>query len=147
MFKKILVPVDMQESSFAAHALEVAIEQAKRYGGSLHVMTVVPDFGMPVVASYFPESAMQQALLAVEQDLEKFVEENVPKDVDTTLSIASGNPYKKILQAAKELDVDLITIASHDKASGLDVVLIGSVANQVVKHAHISVMVIREAGK
>ena len=54
MYKTILLAIDMNEPSSWEKALPVALEQARSGGGKLHIMTVVPDFGMSIVGSFFP---------------------------------------------------------------------------------------------
>ena len=62
MYKTILLAIDLNEASSWDKALPVALEQARAGGGQLHVMTVVPDFGMAIVGSFFPADYEKQAL-------------------------------------------------------------------------------------
>jgi len=61
MYKKILVPLDLQETALSVRATKVAQDIANCYQSSISVLTVIPDFGMPLVANYFPKDAMKQA--------------------------------------------------------------------------------------
>jgi nucleotide-binding universal stress UspA family protein len=62
---------------------------------------------------------------------------SIPADVE----ICTGNPYKKIVEKAKDEKVDLIIIASHKP--GLQDYFLGSTAANVVRHAPCSVLVVR----
>ncbi|MFQ6024729.1 MAG: universal stress protein, partial [Acidiferrobacterales bacterium] len=88
MFKKILVPVDLTEPAFADKAVAAAVEEARHHKADLHVMTVLPGFGMPIVASFFPADAMQKAAQEVKKELQDYVAKKVPKDISVTLAIA-----------------------------------------------------------
>ena len=46
MYKKILLPVDLQETALSVRATNVAQELAKSFGASITVLTVIPDFGI-----------------------------------------------------------------------------------------------------
>ena len=143
MTSDILIPIDAQEPELADKALKMAVTQARELQGILHVLTVVPGFNMPMVASYFPKDAMEQALKAVELKLKAYINDRVPTGVKTELHVKNGNPYKRIIKLADELKVGMIVIASR-KHSRVDEALIGSVASKVVERASCSVLVIRD---
>jgi len=42
MFKNILMPIDLQETHLAAKAVKIAIDEARKHGADIHVMTVMP---------------------------------------------------------------------------------------------------------
>ena len=141
MFKKSLMPIDLQETHLAAKAVKVAIEEARKHGAELNVMTVMPGFGMPLVASFFPDDAMRQAKKEIGAELKKYIAANFPKDIATRPVIGEGNPAEMILAEAKAIQADLIIIPSH--AQSLSQVFLGSCAARVVEHARSSVMVIK----
>ena len=55
MYQNILLAVDLNDQSSWQRALPQAVEMCSASGGKLHIITVVPDFGMSIVSSYFPE--------------------------------------------------------------------------------------------
>ncbi len=142
MFKKILFPVDVQEPEFAKSALKNAVDFASQYGADLHVMTVLPGFGMPLVASYFPADFEEKSKQEASEQLAKFVKDNVPVDLNVSTSVATGRHYEEIVRQADAVAADLIIIPSHNR-HGLHGVLLGSCADNVVEHAHCSVLVVR----
>lgn len=143
MFKKILFPIDIQEPEFAESAFKFAVDSAVQYGADLHVVTVLPGFGSPLVASYFPSGFQEKTKAKAVQDLGDFVKQHTPVDLNVSTAVAEGRPYEEIIREAENIGVDLIVMPSHNR-KGLHGVLLGSCADNVVEHAHCSVLVIRK---
>lgn len=135
------MPIDLQETKLAGKAVKIAIEESQKHGAELHILTVMPGFGMPMVATFFSKTAMSKAMKQVAKELKKFVKENIPEDIKAKPVIIEGNPSEKILEQAKKLKTDLIIIPSHAKS--VSQVLLGSCAAKVVEQAKCSVMVIK----
>ena len=55
MFTKILLPVDLNHTKSWTKALAKASGLAKAFDAELHLLSVVPDFGMTIVSDFFPE--------------------------------------------------------------------------------------------
>ena len=142
MFKKILFTYNMNEENFANKALEVAILQTRTNEAELHIMTVIPGFHMPLVASYFPEDAMNAALKAVEDKLNGYIRDHIPEDIHPIIHVGIGKPYRQVLAYQKKIGADLIVMQSHNPTKMRNI-MIGSVASKVVEYAPVSVMVIR----
>lgn len=142
MYNTILLPVDLNEESSWKKALPTALELCRAHGAKLHVMTVVPDFGMAIVGSFFPEGYERKALSDVDAALKKFVAAHVPGDQDTVHDVHHGTVYEEILNAAKRIDADLIVMAAH--RPGQSDYLLGPNAARVVRHASCSVLVVRD---
>ena len=142
MFKEILLPVDLNHESSWRKALPCALELAKTFGARLHVMTVVPDYGMTIVANYFPEDYEQKAIDGATQALHDFTKAQLPEGVECQHIVRHGTVYEEILDAAKEINADLVVMGSHRPE--LKDYLLGPNAARVVRHADRSVMVIRE---
>lgn len=140
MFKKILFPVDMEEPEFSSKALSVAVEQCKIHQAELHVLTVIPGYSMPMVASFFPEELMTQIQESLLAKLGDYVSQHIPKDISVKTHVSIGTPYKEILLYRRSIKADLIVLQSHN--ARFDHVL-GSVAAKVVEQAKVSIMVIR----
>lgn len=142
MFRKVLFPVDLSEPSASEDALQVAIQEARNHDAKLHVMSVLPGFGLPWVATYFPRDALEKARKSLEQRLQQYVREKIPEDLQATAEVREGTPYREILDEVDRVGADLVVIPCQD-APELDRMLLGSCAARVVEHAHVSVMVIR----
>jgi nucleotide-binding universal stress UspA family protein len=141
MYKTILLAIDMNEPSSWEKALPVALEQAMSGGGKLHIMTVVPDFGMAIVGSFFPADYEKQALAEASNSLADFIGENVPGEIEVAHSVGHGTIYKEILATAERIGADLIVMASHRPAQSD--YLLGPNAARVVRLATCSVLVVR----
>jgi nucleotide-binding universal stress UspA family protein len=141
MYKNILFSVDLEHTVEAEKALKIAIDEARRSKAKLTVMTVAPGFGMPIVASFFDEQAVVNALKEVARHLRQYVDDNIPNDINTKPIVVEGNPAELILKQAKIDDVDLIVIASHN--SQIENLLLGSCAAKVVRHAQCTVTVVK----
>jgi len=142
MYNKILMPVDLNEESSWKKALPTAVTLCRTFGASLHVVTVLPDYRMPLVGSYFPKDFAKKAHEAITEAQHTFIREHVPEDIQTQTVIVDGSPWEAIIKAAKKLEVDLIIMASHTKRKFADYVL-GPNAEHVVHHSKMSVMIVR----
>ncbi|MWJ28774.1 universal stress protein [Halomonas sediminis] len=142
MYKKILLPVDINEESSWEKALPTALTLCKTFGASLHIVTALPDYRMPMVGSYFPEGFSEKAHEAISQAQHEFIQQHVPEDIKVQSVIVDGSPWEAIIKAGKKLDADLIVMASHNKRKFIDYVL-GPNAEHVVHHSKISVMIVR----
>ncbi|MEA3291603.1 MAG: universal stress protein [Pseudomonadota bacterium] len=140
MFKKILLPVDLEHPVAAPRACVDAEMIADKFGAALHVMTVMPGFSMPMVASYFPPDAKKKAKAEVEARLAAFVDKNISRKVTT--SVSEGKSWREIIKAAKRRKVDLIIIP-HRMHSKADEILLGSCAERVADRAPCSVLITR----
>ena len=141
MFEAILVPIDLNEESSWNKTLPVAVAQARQNQATLHVMSVVPDFGMSIVGSFFPEGYEKKALAEGKAKLQEIVAANTPDDLTVESHIAHGTIYEEILRAAETLKCSLIVMAAQRPA--LQDYLLGQNAARVVRHAQQSVFVVR----
>lgn len=140
MFKKILLPVDLEHPIVAPQACRDAEMIAEKFGAQLHIMTVMPGFTMPMVAAYFPADAQKKAKAEVEARLKEFVAKHVSMKVTT--SVAEGKSWREIIKAAKRCRADLIVIP-HRRHRKADEILLGSCAERVADRAPCSVLIIR----
>lgn len=141
MSETILLSVDLGEPSSWDKALPEAIALCRAKKAPLYVVTVVPEFGFPLVGSYFPDDFEQKALDEARRQLEIFVQEQVPGDVTVFPVVRQGTVYREILEAAEEIKASLIVITAH--RPDLRDYLIGPNAARVVRHADCSVLVVR----
>ena len=131
----VLVPVDYSDDS--QHALEVGQELVTP-GGIVHVVHVVQV--APVGMVRLPTTSTEQAAHR-QQHLEQFLSEAGISDVKE--HVMEGDPGHEIVKLAERLHADLIVMPSHGR-TGIAHVLIGSVAERVVRLAHCPVLVLRK---
>lgn len=142
MFKTVLLPIDLSAQSSWEKALPAALRVCQpEDGGVLHVLTVVPDFGMSVVGSYFETDFEEKAMHKVGETLADWVTEHVPATTEVHPHVCHGRVYDQIIQAADRLNVDAIVMGSHRPE--LTDYLLGPNAARVVRHANQSVFVVR----
>ncbi len=142
MYKNILLAVDLGHPESWKKALPTAVEYAQKFGSTLHLVTVVPDFGMSIVGSYFPEGYEEKVLHEAGEKLQAFIGERIPSGVECHGHVAHGRSYEEILAASKKLEADLVVIGSHQP--GTETYFLGSTASRVVRFAHCSVLVVRD---
>jgi universal stress protein A len=135
-FKKILCPTDFSAPS--CEAASAASEMAKAFSATLVLVHVVePLPAAAVAASGYPidVEALERSLVERAQtQLHDFARKHIGKGITTTLRASRGSVAPTILEMGEEEDVDLIVIATHGE-TGLRHVLLGSIAEKVVRHA------------
>lgn len=143
--KKILCPTDFSEHSRSS--LLYACELATKFQAELHLLhilqdlvTIVPEAGMSFVP---PGDYMEQMQISATQALEKVPGEGFSGA--TVRAVRTGAPFVEIVRYAREQQIDLIVISTHGR-SGLAHVLLGSVAEKVVRKAPCPVLTIRPEG-
>ena len=138
----ILVPVDFSQPSF--EALEYAIEFAERVAARLIVFHAV-HLGYAFTADGYAmcdlSVLIEDAHKNAEQQMQKFVRLAKFRGVGFETAVKIAPPASEICAFAEGCDVDLIITATHGR-TGLKHLLMGSVAEQVVRHARQLVLVV-----
>ena len=142
MYKSILLPIDLNHQSSWQKTVPVALSIAQSSGADIHVFMAIPDYGMPLVGSYFPPDYSEKALSEVKVALKAFVSDRFPSELGVQFQARHGTVYKEIIAAADRLECDLIILASH-RPDTKDY-LLGPNAARVVRHAKQSVFVVRD---
>jgi len=140
-FKRILVAVD--DSVFAAHAADVGIDLAKSLQAELafihsvdsSVARPASDIGVP--ADKLIAMAQQEA-----KTLLSAFRERAGASPAALEFLEFGKPATKIVEGAKSWPADLIVVGSHGRG-GVERLMLGSVAESVVRHAPCPVLVVR----
>ena len=141
MYEHILIAIDPESKKTWERALPEAVKLARTHNATLHVMTVVPDYGSSLVASFFPSNYEEKALKRAKTALHEVAESLVSADLPHQFITAHGRIHDEICRVAEEVKADLIVMASH-KPSPTDR-LIAPTAQQVLLHAPVSVLVVR----
>ncbi len=140
MAKTILLAVDIDNEETSKAPLAAALDLA-RDGGVLHVVAVLPDFGMAQVSTFFPAGFEHKMIDRFTHSLADWVKTHVPKGVEVHPHVAHGTIYDEVVKAGDRLDVDVIVIGSHRPV--LSDYLVGPNAERVVRHSGRSVYVAR----
>ena len=142
MYRNILVPVDLSDKHSWRKALPTAVSLCETFEARLHLMTVVPEFGLPMVGQFFPAGYEAKLRQHAAKQLKEFTATQVPDEITTRRIVSEGKIYQEILKAAAAIQADLIVMGSHRPE--LSDYLLGPNAGKVVRHAKCSVMVVRE---
>jgi len=142
MFKTVLLTVDLNAKASWEKALPQAVEMVRSSKGKLHIMSVIPDIGTPLVEGFFPENYEEKAIAAASTALNKLVEEHVPNDVSVKQHLAFGKIHRKVLKAIEETKCDVVVMASP-KPDRVREFLVGSNADRIVRRSPVSVLVVR----
>jgi nucleotide-binding universal stress UspA family protein len=141
MYSDILVTIDLGRPETELKAVETAIDYARLFKARLHVMTVVPDYGMSIVGGFFPKDHEKEAIDHANTALHEFTARHIPSEITHRHIVGHGSIYREILRYADVVGADLIVMAAS--TPGPEDYLIGPNAARVVRHAKISVLVVR----
>ena len=138
MYDRILLPTDGSEGT--NRAVRQAIDLAAETGAELHVLFVVED--MP----YAPEMMDEQVEMRPREIGQEAVEDIRERADETGVAVErvveAGTPPPAILNYADSEDFDLIVMGTHGRG-GLNRLLLGSVAERVVRSATVPFMTVR----
>ena len=145
--KRILVPTDF--SNFADNALRQAVDIAKQYHAKIFLLHVIGDHIRQCIEDYCLSDAVvkeieQDSMMASLDNLKKEINRlsDDSSDVEIFSYVKRGVPSEEILREQEEKDIDLIVMASHGR-TGISRILIGSVAEKVMRGAKCPVMLVR----
>ena len=147
MYKRILVPTDGSDLSFAA--IQAATQLAKSLGADIVAINVMPKLGQWAFPDYgaykmLSEEAFDKETTEESRSILAVAEEeaaslNVPCQVVTK---RDSEPFRAIIDAASEYKCDLILMASHGRR-GITGLLLGSETTKVLTHCRIPILVYR----
>jgi nucleotide-binding universal stress UspA family protein len=140
MTKTILVPIDISADKGSTPAIAIAQDFAKLNDGKLTFLNVVEQL-TGYTSAYLPEDFYEKARVEAMDSLKEIAARHGLTDT-ANLVVREGTPANEILNQAKDMKADMIVMPSHDP--GLADYFLGSVAARVVRHAHCSVLVVRE---
>lgn len=139
-FDRILVPIDFSESAYRAAQLATRLAKPAGRGITLlHVIEVPSSYSGALSEDALLEQIDRRASEHVEKTAARLRAE-VTLPVSTTIRI--GHPGAQILTVLDEDPYDLVVMGCHGR-TGIRRVLLGSVAEKVVRHAHCPVLVER----
>lgn len=146
-FKKLLVPIDF--SPHSDEALRVACQLAEAFDSPLTLVHVfaAPSYPMPDGSVLSAPGTYAELVQAANAQIEK-VATDIKRDhnaVRVEGRTLEGTPFREIIGFARKHDFDLIVMGTHGR-TGLKHVLLGSVAERVVRKAPCAVLTVRVPG-
>ena len=142
--KSILWPSDASEA--ANQALEVATELAKQFGAKLYGLQVVSEIptytdAIPSMSGLDIQQYEQDLMQAARKSLEETLADKVPDNIEVEAAILIGRAADLIVDFAKERKIGLIVMSTHGR-TGLSHLMIGSVAENVIRYSQIPTLII-----
>jgi nucleotide-binding universal stress UspA family protein len=141
---RILVPTDF--SKFSQNALTYGVAFAEKFGAELYLLHVVQDLAVfipeAVLPAPLPVPPIDQFIAAARAALDRVVQGLNLTGVAPHSEVVEGAPFPEIVRFAKVKEIDLIVMGTHGH-SGLAHVLLGSVAERVVRKAPCPVLTVR----
>ena len=142
--EKIACCVDFSVNAEAA--FKTAIEMARTFHAKLYVVHVLPLMVHPLVVDtewILPERPRESLISDVTKRVQQEYGHKLGDDIYYELIVLEGHVSSKIIGFLEEKDVDLAIMGSYG-ASGMGLVIFGSVAKRVARKAPCSVMIVRE---
>jgi len=139
-FKVILCPTDFSEESY--HAIEYGLAFAKISDGGLLLAHILHN---PTSELFHPEGyylSFEQAKTRAQGMLEEIRDKRLGGYSKCELFVDIGEPYEQLMALATRRKVDLIVTATKGR-SAIEHLLVGSVADKIIRHAACPVFVVR----
>ena len=138
---KILAPTDCSEASI--DALKYSIKIAKAQRAKVMVLYIISHLKNSAFHSLVNKSAFNStAHLASKNHLKNFWKSMGENEIEANLTVEYGDPFDEIMRYAQSNKNDIIVMGTHGR-TGLMHVLMGSVAEKVVRHSHIPVVTVK----
>lgn len=140
----ILVPVDF--SSDSANAIDMAIELAQKLAARITLLHVIHEVyvGVGEMAAALPPSYIEDIEEEVGKEIQTCVTKVTQAGVQADSVVVHGVPFQCILDTVEDQKIDLIVMGTHGR-TGLKHVLLGSVAEKVIRLSPCPVLVTRPA--
>ena len=136
--KRILIPTDFSETSTAA--IGYGIDLAERYGASVHLLHVIERSAIPPETE-FPLGIFEGQTVARER-LVTVLSAAQRTAFRSEVAVNIGHPALEIIRYAKDHEIDIIVMGTHGR-TGVGHMLMGSVAEKVVRKAPCPVLTVR----
>jgi nucleotide-binding universal stress UspA family protein len=144
--KTILAPTDF--SPHSERAVRYACALAERLGARLHLIhilsEIIPAGPDPLLMPVMPPQFYQENEERAKETLLSLIKPEWGKPAAVVTAVRWGSPVDAMVDYSRELAIDLIVIATHGR-TGLSHVLLGSVAERIVREAPCPVLTIRRS--
>jgi universal stress protein A len=142
--QRILLPTDFSE--YSSVATNYACTLASKFGAELHLLHVFEQY---TGSAYVPGVPLPEATSEIEE-LKQHVAESLAKLLDAdwearhhvVRATREGHPFVEIIRYAKDESIDMIVMGTHGR-SGISQLLMGSVAEKVVRKSLCPVLTVR----
>ncbi len=138
--RKIMVPTDF--TTYSDHAIEYAIMVARKFKAKMLLVHVIEPLAYSVTDTmqvFDHYTALKTVAKPILENLQKRL---LKKGLKVDSILLDGNPYLEIVKKSREAGVDLIIMGTHGR-TGIEHILMGSVAERVVRLASCPVVTVR----
>ena len=159
-FKRILCPVDLSE--FSLQALRLAVNIAENSDATLDILhvihnpfdeiylTEITQTDPALMEAYASEPQRRAKVIKATEEhsevlLKQFCHDVVSHLTQVRYHVRNGDPFERILDSAEDLTTDLIVLATHGR-TGVKRLVIGNVAEKIVRHAPCPVLTVKPKG-
>lgn len=147
---KILIAVD--ESKYSAHAAEYGFELAHFYKAEVGLVNIVEPMVAPspggdsiAGAIFEPPATSDPELVNIQKEASENVIDRISKHFAGGMKVTRFSEFNNtadgILECSRHFNADLVVIGTHSR-TGLDRLLMGSVAEDIVRHSVVPVLVV-----
>jgi universal stress protein A len=137
--RRILVPIDFRGTTVAA--LRHAAAFARQYRAAITLLHIVEPVGQELRRNIPRERLIEEMSEVGECQIRKLVDVIWGEEIATDVVVAGGKPYQQIVNEAKEMNADMIIMASHGVVGSWGFFRRGTTA-KVVRHAPCPVLVV-----
>jgi nucleotide-binding universal stress UspA family protein len=149
LIKKILIGID--NSAFSEYAAKYGFDMARTFNAKVGLAHIVepnfmpPSAGMDPLSGSLPDAIGDAEIMNVQNEMSENLLEKTEKKFGKGLQVTHFNEFGDtadgIIDCSKDFKADLIILGTHSR-SGIDRLLMGSVAEHVVRHSEIPVLVV-----
>lgn len=142
MYNRILVPLDGSEVSEAIleHVVTIATGCRVPQVILLRVREPLDKDVKQILDPHIAEDLENAYQKETEKYLEKIAGKLAKKGVTAVTEVLAGNPAEKIIEYARNRDIDLIAMSTHGR-SGVSRLVFGSVADKVIRQSEVPVLI------
>lgn len=142
--KRILCPIDFSETS--EHALRYAVDLASRLGADVRLVHAyqLPTYALPDGALLARPDFVKELSTELQKQLDELIHRYSGHGVDLQGKIVEGLAFSEVNRVAEEEKADLIVMGTHGR-TGMKHLLLGSVAERVVRTSEIPVLTVRHS--
>lgn len=140
--KKILFPCDFTENSIKI--IPYVLSLSEKYNSMIYILHVVDDlskWGGFFIPHLSMDMFQNEAVKGAEKMMEKIYNEHLQDCPDSQKKIITGDPALEIIKTVESEEIDLVIMGTHGR-KGLEHIILGSVAEHIVKKSPVPVLTI-----
>ncbi|GCE20555.1 universal stress protein [Dictyobacter kobayashii] len=145
MLGHILVPLDGSHRD--EQVLPLVARLARGADAKITLMTIIalPSeyYAYPMWSGPVPANLMERDEQEAEEHLAQLKQSELLRELDVQTSVLTGFPVQELAQSIERERVDLVVMCSHGDV-GFKRLVLGSVAQQIVQHCNVPVLIVKE---